>query len=69
MITQTFGACPDCGEIAEICERFVLVSTDGPIEHVRVLCVRRHCFQLPTARLDLVSYPIAQADDRWGTAA
>jgi hypothetical protein len=56
MLTHSFTACPDCGEIAEINDRFVLPSTDGPIEHVRMLCVRRHHFVLATASLDRVPY-------------
>jgi len=27
-------------------DRFVLPSTDGPVEHVKVLCARRHWFLL-----------------------
>ena len=54
MTTQTFTTCPDCGEIAEIRDHFVLSSTDGPIEHTRTMCVRRHHFALPIAGLDRV---------------
>ena len=43
--------CPACGGIAEITRRTVLESTDGPIEHVGVRCVAKHCFLLPTAAL------------------
>ena len=28
--------CPECGAPAEVTDRSVLESTDGPIEHVRV---------------------------------
>ena len=41
--------CPDCGAVAEVNDRFVLESTDGPVEHVRTQCVRRHWFVLPAA--------------------
>lgn len=44
--------CPECAEPAEIQWRSVMESTDGPIEHAKVLCVRRHWFLLPTAMLD-----------------
>ena len=54
MTTQTFTTCPDCGEIAEIRDHFVLSSTDGPIEHMRMICVRRHHFVLPIAGLERV---------------
>lgn len=43
--------CPECAEPAEIQWRAVLESTDGPIEHAKVLCVRRHWFLMPTAAL------------------
>jgi hypothetical protein len=39
--------CPDCGALAEVLDRFVLESTDGPIDHARVRCVRGHWFLLP----------------------
>jgi hypothetical protein len=42
---------PECGEVAEIQRRAVLESTDGPIEHVKILCIRRHWFMLPAAWL------------------
>ena len=45
-------ACPDesCGLPAEVCDRFVLTSTSGPIEYVRTYCVVRHIFTVPTER-------------------
>jgi hypothetical protein len=46
-------ACPECGELAEVQWRDVLESTDGPVEHAKVLCVRRHWFLLPVASLTL----------------
>jgi hypothetical protein len=44
--------CPECAAPAEVTDRAVLESTDGPIEHVRVVCVQRHWFLLSTATLD-----------------
>jgi hypothetical protein len=44
-------ACPECGELAEVEWRAVLESTDGPVEHAKVRCVRRHWFLLPVASL------------------
>ncbi|RYP87033.1 hypothetical protein EKO23_07080 [Nocardioides guangzhouensis] len=49
--------CPECGELAEVQWRAVLESTDGPVEHARVQCVRRHWFLLPVASLALVDRP------------
>jgi hypothetical protein len=43
--------CPECGGLAEVEDRAVLDSTDGPVEHARVRCVRRHWFLLPVATL------------------
>jgi hypothetical protein len=46
-------ACPDlsCGVPAEVVDRFVLTSTDGPIEHLRTYCVQRHIFTVTTERV------------------
>ena len=44
-------ACPECGELAEVQWRAVLESTDGPVDHAKILCVRRHWFLLPVAKL------------------
>jgi hypothetical protein len=38
--------CPDCGGIAQVRERFVLESTDGPVEHARTSCPHGHHFVL-----------------------
>jgi hypothetical protein len=43
--------CPECGAPAEVTDRSVLESTDGPIEHVRVVCVRRHWFLMSAGSL------------------
>jgi hypothetical protein len=43
--------CPECAAPAEIEWRAVLESTDGPIEHAKVLCVNQHWFLLPVASL------------------
>jgi hypothetical protein len=43
--------CPQCTQPAEVQWRDVLAGTDGPVEHAKVLCVRRHWFLLPTAML------------------
>lgn len=45
------AVCPECAEPAEVQWRAVLESTDGPVEHAKTLCVRRHWFLLPVASL------------------
>lgn len=32
------AACPECGRPAEVVNRFMLASTDGPVEHLRLRC-------------------------------
>jgi hypothetical protein len=44
--------CPECGAPAEITDRWAVESTGGPMEHVRLQCVRRHWFLMPTALLE-----------------
>ncbi len=45
-------ACPECGQPAEVVDRFLLESTDGPVEHVKVRCIAKHWFMLPTSDLE-----------------
>jgi hypothetical protein len=42
---------PTCQLPAEITDRLVLPSTDGPVEHATLHCLARHIFILPVARL------------------
>lgn len=44
-------SCPECGESARVESRFVLESTDGPIEHCKVRCPHGHWFLLPVSML------------------
>lgn len=43
--------CPECAAPAEIVERFVLESTNGPVEHAILLCILRHRFTELVERL------------------
>jgi hypothetical protein len=51
MITLQTVGCPACHAPAEILDRFVLESTDGPVEHATVQCSERHHFTLAVERL------------------
>lgn len=46
--TLDLAGCPECDAPAEVVDRFVLDSPDGPVEHVTVQCVRRHRFVMLT---------------------
>jgi hypothetical protein len=43
--------CPECGAPAEVTDRFVLESTDGPIEHLKLRCAGLHWFLVSTESL------------------
>lgn len=49
--TLELSSCPQCGAPAEVLDRFVLESTDGPVEHVTVSCIDRHRFTMLTEHL------------------
>lgn len=53
--------CPQCDSIAEIVDRDVWPSTDGPVEHVTVRCVRRHRFLMPAVSLARTDQPASGA--------
>ena len=53
--------CPECGLPAEVVDRDVWESTDGPVEHVTVRCVARHRFVMPVAMLATASPDDARA--------
>jgi hypothetical protein len=54
-------ACPTCGAPAEVRDRFVLESTDGPVEHLALRCVRGHAHRMPTAMLEFPVRPHEKA--------
>jgi hypothetical protein len=43
--------CPTCRLPAAITDRFVLDGAPAPVEHVKVVCVRRHWYTLPVDHL------------------
>jgi len=42
-----FVDCPTCASPAEVESSSKVFSTDGPVELVKISCVRRHWFLLP----------------------
>ena len=52
--------CPTCGVPAEITDRFTLGGVPEPVEHVKVVCVRRHRYTLP---LDMFSMSAPVSED------
>jgi hypothetical protein len=44
--------CPECGARAEVIKRFVLSSTDGPVEHVKTRCVTGPWLTYPATAID-----------------
>ncbi len=52
-MTIQLTRCPElgCSMPAEMVDRFMLASTDGPIEHVRTYCLAGHMITIPTERL------------------
>jgi hypothetical protein len=60
-------ACPErgCDVPAGVVDRFVLASTDGPVEHVRTWCLEGHGF---TQRADaLTGWPMVRMPRPLGT--
>ena len=68
-------ACPEpgCEVAAEVVSRWVWPSTDGPVEHAKVGCVRRHWFLLPVDQLasvpDVPAHEVASGQYRWSSTS
>jgi hypothetical protein len=60
-----------CGLPAEIVRRFIMASTDGPLESVIIKCPVGHFFCAPVEFLSLQSNRVASARERipWITPA
>lgn len=43
--------CPECAAPAEVTWTFAAESTDGPVEHVKLRCIRQHWFLGPAESL------------------
>ena len=55
--------CPTCGLPAAITDRFTLGGAPGPVDHVKLICVRRHWYTLPVDTLPLNAPGPEQASD------
>jgi len=51
-----------CSQPAVITDRFVLESTDGPIEHMSTSCEKGHILRFPSSMLDR-TLPITNEDN------
>jgi hypothetical protein len=47
LMPGTLVECPTCGLPAEVTDRFTLGGAPEPVDHVKVMCVRRHWYTLP----------------------
>jgi hypothetical protein len=66
-VPQGLIACPEpaCGVPAGVVDRFVLASTDGPVELARTWCLEGHGF---TQRVEaLAAWPVTQDARPLGT--
>jgi hypothetical protein len=43
-VQMDYARCPECELPAEVIGRFSLLSTDGPIAHVKTACLAGHVF-------------------------
>lgn len=59
--------CPTCGLPADITDRFTLGGAPGPVEHVKLVCVRRHWYTLPVDMLP-VNAPVSKHTTTSGIA-
>jgi len=51
LVPGTLVNCPTCGLPVDITDRFTLGGAPGPVEHVKLVCVRRHWYTLPVDML------------------
>jgi hypothetical protein len=57
---------PECLAPAQVLDRFTLASTDGPVEHVKTMCLAGHGFT-PTAET-VAAWPVAPAPRALGAS-
>lgn len=54
-LSLALTSCPECELPAEVTDRFVLPSTNGPVDHVALRCLARHHFRMPSEMLRSVA--------------
>ena len=57
---MTYARCPECDLPAQIVDRFTLVSTSGPVEHVKIVCLGGHWFTPESREVETFSSPVPQ---------
>jgi hypothetical protein len=57
-----FICCPDCGVPAEVTDQFALASTEGPVEHVALLCAGGHRYVMAADLLPLSARSLLSAE-------
>jgi hypothetical protein len=56
-----YARCPQCDLPANIVDRFSLTGTDGPVNHVKTVCVAGHWFTPTVDEVEMFSAPVPQA--------
>jgi hypothetical protein len=56
---------PGCLAPAEVVDRFTLPSTDGPVDHIKTMCLAGHGFTPPLDTLAI--WPVARVPRALGT--
>jgi hypothetical protein len=60
--TESLVSCPACGLPAEIVDRFTLYGVPHSVELVKIICIARHWFTIPTDTLPVGDSAKARAE-------
>ena len=63
-IQEPLVDCPACGLPSEITDRFILDGAPGPVEHVKIVCVKGHWFTPPADQLLIAEPDLLRARGR-----
>jgi hypothetical protein len=58
---MTYTRCPECKRPAKIIDRFWLGSTDGGLEHLKIVCLGGHWFTPMAQEVETFSGPVPQS--------